>query len=595
MNFKKQIEEDIRDYQERFPNIQNIHKDEWAFNFWILDKYFAVDEELIENQIVDYNDLGIDCYNFYEDTKEFYLIQNKYYADDNPLVASYLEDDFLIRPYNALKEGTYKRSGELQKAFNKYKNDPDFYVYLQIYVTNNCNKTALEESIAKFNKNHIDDHVRAEYYCLNDMQEKYYKEPIENKIYFDYTISTINNGTALKVDPENYPIDLPIKARYILTPVVVLYKMYRAAREKQYPIFDANIREFLGTNKSVNKNIYNTLMDENDRNNFFYYNNGITLVCEHMTAPKTNGGGMSFEITNPQIVNGCQTVSTIYEALNAFDPSILEKEFKNTFVLVKILQIDDSVEQKKLYKYIVKYNNSQNSIDEKTFVANSPQFVRLQREFEQKGFLLLIKQSDKNKFLERYKNISVLLDKNKELLDKFGLELTKVEDFTIELEKLLQIILAYLKGGMQAYQKKGNLLKPETEQYKAVINFIINNNDVTTNTLLNLYLLYLKMFRQKQDTDNGQIPIPYYAIDCFAKYECHDDVTVINEKLSKKEEIDNLYKINSYASLSYIKYYTKEYDVGYNTMIKKNIEYEKIEEYYNNAKEFIEMYNKKED
>lgn len=591
MDFRKQIEEDIRDYQKNFPNIPNIHKDEWAFNFWILDKYFAVDEELIENQIVDYKDLGIDCYNFYEDTKEFYLIQNKYYSDDSVLSIDYLEDDFLIRPFNALKDGSYRRSSELQKAFTKYKNDPDFNVYLQIYVTNNKNKESIEESIARFNKNHIDDHVRAEYYCLDDMQEKYYNEPIENKISFEYSINTVNNGTALKVDPENYPIDLPLKARYILTPIVTLYRMYRAAKEKHYPIFDANIREFLGTNKSVNKNIYNTLMNENDRNNFFYYNNGITLVCEQMTSPKTLTTGMSFEVTNPQIVNGCQTVSTIYEALNAFDPSVLEKEFKNTFVLVKILQIDNSVEQKELYRHIVKYNNSQNSIDEKTFVANSPQFVRLQNEFEQKGFLLLIKQSDKNKYLEKYKNISVLLDKNKNLIDKFGLELNKVEDFTIELEKMLQIILAFLKGGMQAYQKKGNLLKPETEQHKAVINFIINNNNVTTNSLLNLYLLYLKMFKQKHDTENGQVPIPYYAIDCFAKYECNDDVNSINTNLETKEKIDKLYKVNRNASLSYIKYFTKKYDVGYNTMIKKPIEYEMMEEYYNSAKDIIEMDN----
>ena len=588
-DFRKQISEDIADYQSRYPNMQKIKEDDWAFNFWILDKYFAVDEELIENQIVEDKDLGIDCFNYYEDTKEFYIIQNKYYSDSSTLPASYLEDDFLIRPFNALKEGFYKKNKDLQRAFNKYKNDPDFYVYLQIYITNNKNADSITESIAKFNKNHINDHVRAEYYCLDDMQEKYYQEPIENKVSFEYTINTINNGTALKVDTENYPLDLPLKARYILTPVVTLYRMYRAAKEKRYPIFDANIREFLGTNKSVNKNIFNTLMDEKDRINFFYYNNGITLVCKKMSSPKTGNSGMFFEITDPQIVNGCQTVSTIYEALNAFDPATVEREFKNTFVLVKILEISDSIEQKALYELIVRYNNSQNSIDEKTFVANSPQFVRLQKEFEQKGFLLLIKQSDKNKYFEKYKSATELLDRNKELIDRYGLELKEVKDFMIDLEKLLQIILAYLKGGMEAYQKKSCLLKTDTEQYKAVINFIINNNDVTTNTLINLYLLYYKMFLQKIDTDNGLVPIPYYAIDCFARYECQNIVSRINEQLSTKEQIDKLYKINRIASVNYISYFTKQYDVGYNTMIKKTIEYEKMEELYYNAKLIIDM------
>ena len=66
---------------------------------------------------------------------------------------------------------------------------------------------------------------------------------------------------------------------------------------------------------------------------------------------------------------------------------------------------------------------------------------------------------------------------------------------------------------------------------------------------------------------------------------------LINEKLSEKDNIDKLYRINRYASHSYTKYYTKTYEVGYNTMIKKNVEYEKMEECYTNAKELLEMDN----
>lgn len=46
-DFKKQIEEDIRAYQEKYGDtIHDIKKDEWAFNFWILDKFFYEDEEV---------------------------------------------------------------------------------------------------------------------------------------------------------------------------------------------------------------------------------------------------------------------------------------------------------------------------------------------------------------------------------------------------------------------------------------------------------------------------------------------------------------------------------------------------------------------
>ena len=39
-SFKKQIDSDIKLYQERFRFIANIEKPEWAFNYWVLDKLF---------------------------------------------------------------------------------------------------------------------------------------------------------------------------------------------------------------------------------------------------------------------------------------------------------------------------------------------------------------------------------------------------------------------------------------------------------------------------------------------------------------------------------------------------------------------------
>ena len=149
------------------------------------------------------------------------------------------------------------------------------------------------------------------------------------------------------------------------------------------------------------------------RKNFFYYNNGITMICDKMSSINSSpqfskyNMNVTFTVENPQIVNGCQTVNSIYEALKNVDPNELEKEYKDTFVMLKILQINREKEyEKKLYENIVRYNNSQNSIDEKNFVANNNTFNRLKKRFEDKGFLLLIKQSDKNSYKNRYKSIS---------------------------------------------------------------------------------------------------------------------------------------------------------------------------------------------
>ena len=61
------------------------------------------------------------------------------------------------------------------------------------------------------------------------------------------------------------------------------------------------------------------------------------------------------------------------------------------------------------------------SINEKAFVANTEMFFRMQREFESKGFLLLVKQSDKNKFSNEYRTATALLDRSAALISRFSL------------------------------------------------------------------------------------------------------------------------------------------------------------------------------
>ena len=129
-DFRKQIEEDIREYREKYENvIPHIMKDEWAFNFWILDKFFYEEEELIVDKITDYKDYGIDEYEWYEDTKELYLIQNKYYSEDSWLKLSYVENTFLVLPLAVLEDGNYTKCKELQEIYKNYKDDENFTMH----------------------------------------------------------------------------------------------------------------------------------------------------------------------------------------------------------------------------------------------------------------------------------------------------------------------------------------------------------------------------------------------------------------------------------------------------------------------------------
>lgn len=583
------ILEDISLLRENNKYITNIDKDEWVFNYWILENIYNVDPELIESQIIEYNDMGIDAYEFIEETKDLYIIQNKFYSDTSILSEHYVKNDFLLRPINALKNNTYTRSKDLQNIFNKYKNHEDFTVHLELYVTNNIKNERISKYINEFNLK--DTKYVANIYYLNDVKEKYYGEFIYKQNNITVNIDTIVKGTILNINNSNYKLKNIIDARYVFTPITTIYKIYRDALEKQYPIFDKNIREYLGST-GVNKKIIDTLTNKEDRVNFFYYNNGITLICKEMSTIKTVKSNFNrnaqFSVINPQIVNGCQTVNSIYEVLKNVDPNSLEEDFKDTFVMLKVLQIDSKNDyEKELYENIVKFNNSQNSIDEKTFVSNNSMFLRFQREFEKRGFLLLIKQSDKNTYKNKYKSIANLQENAHKYLEKYNLEMKKITDFFIPLEKLLQIILAFQAGGFEAFTKKSSLLKSDSQAYKIVTEFL-KNDSVTYSSLIDLWLLYFLSEKHKKQSEDRHTPISYYLIDCFAKYDCGNrSVEMISEKLESYDQIKEIIKLYSAVTKAYTKEYFKIHEIEYNLMIKRAVDYSILEKYTSILKESL--------
>ncbi len=602
-DFRKQIEEDIREYQVRFEMIPNMQKDEWAFNYWILDKFFYEEDELIQDRIIDYNDDGIDAYEWYEDTKDLYLIQNKYYGPDTKLRLDYIKNTFLVSPLAILRNGSYTRSAELQRIFSMYKDDPNFVIHLQLYVTDDQRDQKIAEAVQDFNRTNSP-RVFAEIFYLTDIENKWYGEPKRVTKTLSVMIETVNKGTVLSINNGEYKLANIIDAKYVFTPITCIYRMMKLAREKEYALFERNIREYLG-NKGINKNIYRTLKDPNQRKNFFYYNNGITIICDKIGTQSTITHQLNehiqigFRIDNPQIVNGCQTVNSIFTALQEYtSDEDVEKQFKDTFVMLKILQIDPNNEQQmQLSKDIVTYNNSQNSIDEKTFVANNELYQRIKNEFEAKGFLLLTKQSDKNTFAEKYKKTSDFTKFKGLSIERrqiFGLEsLKKIPEFYIPLEKLLQVILAFKIGGLAAFTLKKDVLKPDTSSYNAIIEFI-KSSSVTTDILLNLYLLYMRAEKEKNTLSRTgkykmATPISFYMIDAFKRYECKDDVTQTVEQLSTKERVNYLIKLYIGTCDLYAEQLTENKQIDYIKMIKLDIDYALLRSCHDTFERFLLM------
>ena len=489
-----------------------------------------------------------------------------------------------------LSEGQYRRPADLQNIFNKYKDDPELKIYLNLYVTNNNVSDELKNYVEKFTySNNIQAIVSAQIFTLADMKNVYYEERKVETKHYTCTFKTKNDGTVLNIDSTNYDLPNLTDAKYILTPVKLIYEIVKECKEKNYMLFEENIREYLG-NKGVNSHIAKTLDDVNDRDNFFYYNNGITVICDSVQKIVLNEAvyNKGFKTENPQIVNGCQTVNTIYETLNKYPESELERNFKNTYVMVKLLVLDKNSESnKRLYQDIVKYNNSQNAISEKNFAANKKIFLNLQKDFRDLGFLLSVKQSDNNKF-KTEENFNTYRPKLQKYTELFGLEFNKLEDNIIQLDKFLQILLAFKNDGYDAFTKKSKILKVDTPIYNELIDFIKNGN-LTKSDYANLYLLFVKAEKEKKASEDQRTPIPYYLLGFIGR-----DLKGLNGEQTRKC-FRYIYEIkdNLNAIYNFYKKVTKRYkinmkndkDIEYNKMIKTQIDNTLLEKTINDELE----------
>jgi hypothetical protein len=124
-----------------------------------------------------------------------------------------------------------------------------------------------------------------------------------------------------------------------------------------------NVRGYLGGNRDVNKGIQNTIKHE--PSNFWYYNNGITIVCDRVQRISV-GGRDVMRVNNPQVINGQQTTRTLHLAAEATSAAS---------AIVRAIEIPRSDEESAdrfdtLVSRIVAATNTQNSISASDLMAN---------------------------------------------------------------------------------------------------------------------------------------------------------------------------------------------------------------------------------
>lgn len=132
-------------------------------------------------------------------------------------------------------------------------------------------------------------------------------------------------------------------------------------------LFEANVRDYEGETV-VNTSIQHTLTSQENSIDFWWLNNGVTIVAD-----KVQSAGKILKLESPQIVNGLQTSYEIYKSGLCSSDTLPTLDSRS--VLVKIIQADDDGVKDR----IIRATNSQTTLGISSLRATD----KVQRQIEE--------------------------------------------------------------------------------------------------------------------------------------------------------------------------------------------------------------------
>lgn len=151
-------------------------------------------------------------------------------------------------------------------------------------------------------------------------------------------------------------------------------------------LFDANIRHFQG-NTVVNKDISETI--KNNGEHFFYFNNGVTFICNSIrpvgARDETRSRG-KFRVESLSVINGAQTVSSL--AINLQD----DLEDGDVKVMATFIALDADLEE--FGGKITRFRNNQNAVSDIDFAALDENQIQWAQTLQQSGVFYRYKSGE---------------------------------------------------------------------------------------------------------------------------------------------------------------------------------------------------------
>ena len=385
----------IKPEMEKIKEEEGITQDGIAFQYWIAKLLCEYNHEIdkSDRRILISKDGGVDVILFSPNQELMYLIQAKYTGKSKAVKR---ED---ILGFDKLRDSINYDWLDRQKDLAENAKEA-----LHEYLYNKENNWQIEWKFITNGK--IPDGLRdnekleCEIYGTTELKEIYKQsksqiEPIPESITFD-----VSNKKFIELDTPRKTLIAIVKGNQIKD----LYGKHKES------LLAFNVRKFMG-DKGINKEIKETANEKGD--DFFYFNNGISAICNRFTKE-----GNSVKAEKFQIINGGQTIGSLYKAKRS-------ENLDKVRVLLKLTEGVGLATEKGFNYDIIRYNNTQNVIKASDFRANDK-----------------IQEDIKNKF-SSLKISNSALEKKIEYRPKRGGSNVKPGSQNLTLEELAKIRYAY--------------------------------------------------------------------------------------------------------------------------------------------------------
>src|SRR5436309_3418659 len=175
-------------------------------------------------------------------------------------------------------------------------------------------------------------------------------------------------------------------------------------------LFARNVRGYLGELNEINDAMAETVRSE--PHNFWYYNNGVTIVCDDAKR-ETQGGEDVLRVERPQVINGQQTTRTLHR-----NPSERARALMRVIKIPRNAGDDDEYDD--LVSAIVRATNWQNAIRPSDLISNDHVQIFLEREFRKRGYQYLRKRQTKSEARAAFGGSAYWQIKKEELAQAVG-------------------------------------------------------------------------------------------------------------------------------------------------------------------------------